>query len=101
MRGFIGDDFLPEKKNFGIANNKYINDPLLARNLKRQKGVRKGTMGAFNENYKLLKINPNNTNAINRIKKLLPDIIKLDYFKWIKCNDIWIQKLIDEAYTKI
>ena len=36
---------------------------------------------------------------INRIKKLLPDIIKLDYFKWIKCNDIWIQKLIDKTYT--
>lgn len=99
MRGFIGDDFLPLKKNFGIANNKDINDPLLARNLKRQKGVRKGTMGAFNENYKLLKKNPNNTNAINRMKELLPNIIKLDYFKWIECNDIWIQKLIDDAYT--
>ena len=99
MRGFIGDDFLPQKKNFGIANNKDINDPLLARNLKRQKGVRKGTMGAFNENYKLLKKNPNNTNAINRMKELLPNIIKLDYFKWIECNDIWIQKLIDDAYT--
>ena len=100
MRGFIGDDFLPHKKIFGIANNKYINDPLLARNLKRQKGVRKGTMGAFNENYKLLKKNPNNTNAINRMKELLPNIIKLDYFKWIECNDIWIQNLIDNAYAE-
>ena len=100
MRGFIGNDFLPNKKNFGIANNKDINDPLLAKNLKRQKGVRKGTMGAFNENYKLLKKNPNNTNAINRMKELLPNIIKLDYFKWIECNDIWIQNLIDNAYAE-
>ena len=50
--GFTGAHFLPDGVDFG-ALGAADNDPLLLAHLQRQKGVRKGTFGAFCENYRI------------------------------------------------
>eukprot|EP00009_Paramoeba_aestuarina_P000414 CAMPEP_0201515028 /NCGR_PEP_ID=MMETSP0161_2-20130828/6703_1 /ASSEMBLY_ACC=CAM_ASM_000251 /TAXON_ID=180227 /ORGANISM="Neoparamoeba aestuarina, Strain SoJaBio B1-5/56/2" /LENGTH=236 /DNA_ID=CAMNT_0047911731 /DNA_START=98 /DNA_END=804 /DNA_ORIENTATION=- len=92
--GFTGDDLLPGTQDFGAAGEESRrSDPLLKEHLDRQQGVRKGTFGAFCANYRLAREseNPQQSDAANMMKELLPDVKKLGYFRWWVCRDEWAE----------
>ena len=68
--GFLGDHFLPANTVHGGLSSSNT-DPRLAKHLKRQRGVRKGTMGAFVANYRLAQEDMTNSAAIVAMQELL------------------------------
>jgi len=98
--GYTGSDFLPDKVNHGkeasLSSNKRLKEAM-----ERVMGVRKGTFGAFVKNYvSAIQNESDRPAAIEQMKKLLyPDIIKLGYFKYLKCKHAWAQQCVEEAYN--
>ena len=101
--GFTGAHFLPDgpSASFGALGSA-ADDPLLRAHLERQKGVRKGTFGAFCANYRIGKSAGGDApEAVAMMREYLyPDIMQLNYFSWWDCQDAWAQALVDEAKGK-
>ena len=64
-------------------------DALLQEHLERQRGVRKGTFGAFCGNYRLARTQPDqaSTAAAAMMLELLPHFHQLGHLKWWVCCD--------------
>ena len=99
--GFTGEDFLPADQDFGDSASAtelttHRSDPLLQEHLERQRGVRKGTFGAFCANYQLARQQPapSSSAAAAMMRELLPQIRQLGYFQWLICRDAWAEELI-------
>ena len=102
--GFTGEDLLPGSQDFGAsaaetADHTHRNDPLLQQHLERQRGVRKGTFGAFCANYRLARqqADPSHSAAADMMRELMPHVRQLGYFQWWLCCDDWAQDLVDET----
>lgn len=99
--GFTGEDLLPGAQDFGAsaaqtAMSSHRTDALLQEHLERQRGVRKGTFGAFCANYRLARTQPDPaaTAAAAMMLELLPHVHQLGYLKWWVCRDAWAEALV-------
>ena len=102
--GFTGEDLLPGSQDFGAsaaetADHTHRNDPLLLEHLERQRGVRKGTFGAFCANYRLARqqADPSYSAAADMMRELMPHVRQLGYFQWWQCCDDWAEALVAEV----
>jgi beta-phosphoglucomutase-like phosphatase (HAD superfamily) len=99
--GFTGEDLLPGAQDFGAsaaetATRSHRSDAVLQEHLERQRGVRKGTFGAFCANYRLARTQPDPaaTEAAAMMLELLPHVHQLGYLKWWVCRDAWAEALV-------
>ena len=69
---------------------------MLQEHLERQRGVRKGTFGAFCANYRLARTQPDPavTAAAAMMLELLPHVHQLGYLQWWMCRDAWAEALV-------
>jgi hypothetical protein len=102
--GFTGEDLLPGDQDYGASAaatevSTHRCDALLQKHLERQKGVRKGTFGAFCVNYCLARQQPNpaGSAAAAMMRELLPHVRQLGYLNWWRCRDAWAEALATEA----
>ena len=99
--GFTGEDLLPGAQDFGAsaaqtAISSHRTDALLQEHLERQRGVRKGTFGAFCANYRLARtqLDPAATAAAAMMLELMPHVNQLGYLQWWVCRDAWAEALV-------
>ena len=105
--GFTGEDFLPGNQDFGKTQQEMGEESsssssssrdleLLKQHLERQKGVRKGTFGAFCANYRVARgeKDPQKSEGAKKMRELLPDVKKLGFLEWWVCRDEWAEKLV-------
>ncbi|WP_206749799.1 hypothetical protein [Synechococcus sp. UW179A] len=99
--GFTGEDLLPGAQDFGAsaaqtAMSSHRSDAVLQEHLERQRGVRKGTFGAFCANYRLARTQPDpaTTAAAAMMLELLPHVHQLGYLQWWVCCDAWAEALV-------
>ena len=102
--GFTGEDLLPGAQDFGAsaaetAVHSHRSDALLQEHLERQRGVRKGTFGAFCANYRLARTQPDPaaSAAAAMMLELLPHVHQLGYLRWWVCRDAWVVDLVTEG----
>jgi len=102
--GFTGEDLLPGAQDFGAsaaqtAISSHRTDALLQEHLERQRGVRKGTFGAFCANYRLARTQPDPaaTAAAAMMLELMPHVNQLGYLQWWVCRDAWAEALVAVA----
>ena len=102
--GFTGEDLLPGAQDFGAsaaetAVHSHRSDALLQEHLERQRGVRKGTFGAFCANYRLARTQPDPaaSAAAAMMLELLPHVHQLGYLRWWVCRDAWVEDLVTEG----
>jgi hypothetical protein len=69
---------------------------MLKEHLQRQRGVRKGTFGAFCANYRLAReqSDPASSAAAAMMRELLPKVHQLGYLQWWVCRDNWAETLV-------
>lgn len=102
--GFTGEDLLPGAQDFGAsaaetAVHSHRSDALLQEHLERQRGVRKGTFGAFCANYRLARTQPDPaaSAAAAMMLELLPHVHQLGYLRWWVCRDAWAEALVTKG----
>ena len=102
--GFTGEDLLPGDQDYGASAaatevSTHRSDALLQEHLERQRGVRKGTFGAFCANYRLARQHPNpaSSAAADMMRELLPHVRQLGYLRWWRCRDAWADALAADA----
>ena len=99
--GFTGEDLLPGERDFGasaaeVTGSVSRSDDMLKEHLQRQRGVRKGTFGAFCANYRLAReqSDPASSAAAAMMRELLPKVHQLGYLQWWVCRDNWAETLV-------